>query len=138
MANGLFLTCIYLNVKDTICLSSQRGDATFNLKWWLYKLSKLHDIVLIRKMQKTKRYTFFDVINAIYILDGSKPRQSDNADLQSLYRVLVLKWNFMCKEQYIQSKLLFYAMLIMIFILVATLYYEPFYGAKQVNVQNMR
>ena len=45
-------------------------------------------------MQKTKRYTFFDVINAIYILDGSKPRQSDNADLQSLYLVLVCKMKF--------------------------------------------
>ena len=32
--------------------------------------------------------------NAIYILDGSKPRQSDNADLQSLYRVLVCKMKF--------------------------------------------
>ena len=52
-------------------------------------MSKLHDIVLIRKMQKTKRYTF-NVTNAIYIPDGSNPMQIHNSDLQSPYRVFSL------------------------------------------------
>ena len=50
-------------------------------------------------MQKTKRYTFFDVIIAIYILDGSKPRQSDNAELQSPYRVFSL-YSFLHKMKF--------------------------------------
>ena len=42
-------------------------------------------------MQKKQNVTVFNVTNAVYILDGSKPMQSHNNDLQSPYRMFSLK-----------------------------------------------